>query len=70
MLNFVHFYNRWPVDQILYNTVLTMCANLETYSEAERIFEDMKQSQKWHHDKWTYSVMIELYFRISKSEHA
>ncbi|XP_078182653.1 pentatricopeptide (PPR) repeat-containing protein [Carex rostrata] len=62
--------NRWPVDQILYNTILTMCANLETDSEAERIFEDMKRSQKWRPDKWTYSVMIKLYCRSGKSERA
>lgn len=58
------------MDQILYNTILTMCTDLETDSEAERIFEDMKRSAKWRPDKWTYSVMIKLYCRRGKSERA
>ncbi|KAJ1694677.1 hypothetical protein LUZ63_011375 [Rhynchospora breviuscula] len=60
--------NRWPMDQILYNTILTMCADLGMESEAEKIFEEMKQSYKWLPDKWTYSVMIKLYCRRSKSD--
>ncbi|KAJ4785361.1 Pentatricopeptide repeat-containing protein [Rhynchospora pubera] len=60
--------NRWPMDQILYNTILTMCADLGMESEAEKIFEEMKQSYKCLPDKWTYSVMIKLYCRRSKSD--
>ncbi|EEF42446.1 pentatricopeptide repeat-containing protein, putative [Ricinus communis] len=37
--------NDWPMDFILYNTLLSMCADLGMEKEAETLFEDMKRSE-------------------------
>ncbi|KAL6547937.1 hypothetical protein OROHE_009642 [Orobanche hederae] len=53
--------NRWPVDFILHNTLLNMCADLVLVDEAERLFEDMKGSKKHKPDSWSYTAMLNIY---------
>ncbi|KZV40966.1 pentatricopeptide repeat-containing protein chloroplastic-like [Dorcoceras hygrometricum] len=53
--------NGWPVDFILYNTLLSMCADLGLVEEAERLFEDMKSSQRIKPDSWSYTAMLNIY---------
>ncbi|GFP85160.1 pentatricopeptide repeat-containing protein at5g46580 chloroplastic [Phtheirospermum japonicum] len=53
--------NGWPVDFILYNTLLSMCADLGLVDEAERLFEDMKGSEKRKPDSWSYTAMLNIY---------
>ncbi|XP_073298782.1 pentatricopeptide repeat-containing protein At5g46580, chloroplastic-like [Primulina huaijiensis] len=53
--------NGWPVDFILYNTLLSMCADLGLVEEGERLFEDMKGSQKSKPDSWSYTAMLNIY---------
>ncbi|XP_073047749.1 pentatricopeptide repeat-containing protein At5g46580, chloroplastic-like [Primulina eburnea] len=51
----------WPVDFILYNTLLSMCADLGLVEEGERLFEDMKGSQRSKPDCWSYTAMLNIY---------
>ncbi|KAH6774108.1 pentatricopeptide repeat-containing protein [Perilla frutescens var. frutescens] len=53
--------NGWPVDFILYNTLLSMCADLGLVEEAETLFEDMKGSVKCKPDSWSYTAMLNIY---------
>ncbi|KAF7846893.1 hypothetical protein BT93_L3615, partial [Corymbia citriodora subsp. variegata] len=53
--------NRWPTDFILYNTLLNMCADLGLVEEAERLFDDMKQSDNCRPDSWSYTAMLNIY---------
>ncbi|XP_050266430.1 pentatricopeptide repeat-containing protein At5g46580, chloroplastic [Quercus robur] len=51
----------WPMDLILYNTLLNMCADLALEEEAERLFEDMKGSERCRPDSWSYTAMLNIY---------
>ncbi|XP_076906203.1 pentatricopeptide repeat-containing protein At5g46580, chloroplastic-like [Bidens hawaiensis] len=53
--------NGWPMDFILYNTLLSMCADLGLQEEAEKLFEDMKQSVNCKPDSWSYTAMLNIY---------
>ncbi|KAK3014191.1 hypothetical protein RJ639_008692 [Escallonia herrerae] len=53
--------NRWPMDLILYNTLLNMCADLGLEAEAETLFEDMKGSEQSRPDSWSYTAMLNIY---------
>ncbi|GMJ06053.1 SUPPRESSOR OF THYLAKOID FORMATION 1 [Hibiscus trionum] len=51
----------WPMDFILYNTLLTMCADIGLVEEAEQLFMDMKQSRHCRPDSWSYTAMLKIY---------
>jgi pentatricopeptide repeat protein len=53
--------NGWPMDLILYNTLLNMCADLALEEEAERLFEDMKRLENRRPDSWSYTAMLNIY---------
>ncbi|KAL5862539.1 hypothetical protein ACOSQ3_000053 [Xanthoceras sorbifolium] len=53
--------NRWPMDFILYNTLLNMCADIGLVEEAERLFEDMKHSEHCKPDSYSYTAMLNIY---------
>lgn len=53
--------NGWPMDFILYNSLLSMCADLGLEEEAERLFEDMKGSESCKPDSWSYTAMLNIY---------
>ncbi|XVF13594.1 hypothetical protein REPUB_Repub08aG0220800 [Reevesia pubescens] len=52
---------KWPMDFILYNTLLTMCADIGLVEEAEQLFVDMKQSEHCRPDSWSYTAMLNIY---------
>ncbi|RVX14376.1 Pentatricopeptide repeat-containing protein, chloroplastic [Vitis vinifera] len=45
----------------LYNTLLSMCADLGLEEEAEKLFEDMKKSEHCRPDSWSYTAMLNIY---------
>lgn len=53
--------NGWPMDFFLYNTLLSMCADLGLVEEAETLFEHMKQSNSCSPDSWSYTAMLNIY---------
>ena len=54
--------NSWPMDFILYNTLLNMCADLGLEEEAERLFEEMKAPESSSRpDSWSYTAMLNIY---------
>lgn len=53
--------NKWPMDFILYNTLLSMCADLGLEKEAEKLFDDMKGSARCRPDSWSYTAMLNIY---------
>lgn len=53
--------NGWPIDFILYNTLLSMCADLGLEEQAETLFEHMKRSEKCRPDSWSYTAMLNIY---------
>lgn len=53
--------NGWPMDFILYNSLLSMCADLGLEEEAEGLFEDMKGSENCKPDSWSYTAMLNIY---------
>lgn len=53
--------NGLPVDFVLYNTLLSMCADLGLEEEAEILFEDMKESENCKPDCWSYTAMLNIY---------
>lgn len=53
--------NGWPMDFILYNTLLNMCADVGLLEEAETLFRDMKQSEHCKPDSWSYTAMLNIY---------
>ncbi|XAR70608.1 hypothetical protein NMG60_11027516 [Bertholletia excelsa] len=53
--------NGWPMDFILYNTLLSMCADLGLEEDAEILFEDMKGSEHSRPDSWSYTAMLNIY---------
>lgn len=53
--------NGWPMDFILYNSLLSMCADLGLEEDAERLFEDMKGSESCKPDSWSYTAMLNIY---------
>ncbi|KAK6262743.1 hypothetical protein QUC31_008559 [Theobroma cacao] len=52
---------KWPMDFILYNTLLNMCADVGLVEEAEKLFADMKQSEHCGPDSWSYTAMLNIY---------
>lgn len=62
--------NSWPADFILYNTLLSMCADLGLEEEAEKLFKDMKKSGGCRPDSWSYTAMINIYGSLGKAERA
>lgn len=52
---------KWPMDFILYNTLLNMCADIGLEEEAEKLFQDMKQSKHCRADSWSYTAMLNIY---------
>lgn len=60
----------WPMDFILYNTLLSMCADLGLEEEAERLFEDMKQSEYCRPDSFSYTAMLNIYGSGGKVDRA
>ncbi|XWS62119.1 hypothetical protein CRYUN_Cryun07bG0183800 [Craigia yunnanensis] len=52
---------KWPMDFILYNTLLTMCADIGLVEEAEQLFVEMKQSEHCRPDSWSYTAMLNIY---------
>lgn len=53
--------NEWPMDFILYNTLLNMCADLGLEEEAKKLFKDMKQSEHCRPDSWSYTAMLNIF---------
>lgn len=53
--------NGWPMDFILYNTLLNMCADVGLVEEAEALFRDMKESEHCKPDSWSYTAMLNIY---------
>ncbi|KAL5217036.1 hypothetical protein ABZP36_017720 [Zizania latifolia] len=51
------------IDVVLYNMLLSMCADIGYVDEAEKIFRDMKASMhaRSKPDSWSYSSMVTLY---------
>ncbi|XP_074264703.1 pentatricopeptide repeat-containing protein At5g46580, chloroplastic [Silene latifolia] len=60
----------WPMDFILYNTLLSMCADLGLEEEAEKLFEDMKRSNHCSPDGFTYTAMLNIYCSGGKVDRA
>ncbi|KAI4327257.1 hypothetical protein L6164_019741 [Bauhinia variegata] len=60
--------NGWPMDFILYNTLLNMCADLGLVEEAERLFEEMKKSEHSRPDSWSCTAMLNIYGSIGDVE--
>ncbi|KAL6008498.1 hypothetical protein ACLOJK_034010 [Asimina triloba] len=60
----------WPMDFILYNTLLSMCADLGLEEEAGRLFEDMKGSESCKPDSWSYTAMLNIYGSAGKADEA
>ncbi|CAL4937173.1 unnamed protein product [Urochloa decumbens] len=53
-----------PADNILCNTLLSMCADVGLVAEAEQLFNNMKDPECSHvpkPDKWSYTAMINIY---------
>ena len=53
--------NSWPMDFILYNTLLNMCVDLGLEEEAKKLFRDMKESKNCKPDSWSYTTMLNIY---------
>ncbi|KAG6519451.1 hypothetical protein ZIOFF_022945 [Zingiber officinale] len=63
--------NRWPMDFILYNTLLSMCADLGLEEEAEKLFEDMQRPERYiRPDSWSYTGMVNIYANGGKPDKA
>ncbi|KMT11704.1 hypothetical protein BVRB_5g106410 [Beta vulgaris subsp. vulgaris] len=60
----------WPMDFILYNTLLSMCADLGLEEEAERLFDDLKQSEHCRPDSFSYTAMLNVYGSGGKVDRA
>ncbi|KAL6638578.1 hypothetical protein ACP70R_023689 [Stipagrostis hirtigluma subsp. patula] len=53
-----------PADNILCNTLLSMCADVGLVAEAEKLFSEMKDPECEDvpkPDKWSYTAMINIY---------
>ena len=59
---------KWPMDFILYNTLLNMCADIGLEEEAERLFDDMKESGGCKPDSFSYTAMLNIYGSGGKAE--
>ncbi|KAH6795869.1 hypothetical protein C2S51_036855 [Perilla frutescens var. frutescens] len=55
---------------VLYNTLLSTCANTGYTDEATEIFQDMKSSENCKPDSWTYAFLIKISSRSGKVEEA
>ncbi|GMQ04418.1 hypothetical protein CsSME_00049843 [Camellia sinensis var. sinensis] len=53
--------NAWPIDFFLYNTLLSMCADLGLEEDAERLFEEMKGLEHCRPNSWSYAAMLNIY---------
>ncbi|MQL93947.1 hypothetical protein Taro_026599 [Colocasia esculenta] len=62
--------NQWPMDFILYNTLLSMCADVGLEAEAEKLFADMKASERCTPDSFSYTAMINIYASGGKPDEA
>ncbi|XP_057977860.1 pentatricopeptide repeat-containing protein At5g46580, chloroplastic [Malania oleifera] len=61
---------RWPMDLILYNTLLSMCADIGLEEEAEKLFQDMKHSEHCRPNSWSYTGMLNVYGSGGKVDRA
>lgn len=53
--------NGWRMDLFLCNTLLSMCADLGLEEEAERLFDDMKESMNFRPNSWSYTALLNTY---------
>ncbi|GJS66025.1 pentatricopeptide repeat-containing protein [Tanacetum coccineum] len=63
--------NRMVLDNGLYNTLLSMCADVGFVDEAVAIFEEMKRSKDCQPDSRTFSTLITIlskYGKVSEAE--
>lgn len=51
----------WPMDLFLCNTLLSTCVDSGLEEEAERLFEDMKDSECCRPDSFSYTAMLNVY---------
>ncbi|KAI3990422.1 hypothetical protein MKX01_021357 [Papaver californicum] len=58
------------LNVVLYNTILSMCADIGYTNEAITISEDMKRSETLQPDSWTYSSLISIYSSNGKVSEA
>ncbi|KAF8762399.1 hypothetical protein HU200_009580 [Digitaria exilis] len=62
-----------PADNILCNTLLSMCADVGLVAEAEQLFNEMKDPgcpDVPNPDKWSYTAMINIYGSNGDTDHA
>ncbi|KAF8643957.1 hypothetical protein HU200_030221 [Digitaria exilis] len=62
-----------PADNILCNTLLSMCADVGLVAEAEQLFNEMKDPgcpDVPNPDKWSYTAMINIYGSNGNTDHA
>ena len=57
--------NGWPVDRILYNTLLSMCADVGLEEEAEKLFGEMTAP-----DSFSYTAMVNVYASAGRADKA
>lgn len=60
----------WDKDLILYNTLLSMCADIGRIEEAVMLFEEMGMSENCKPDSWSYTSMINIYTSLGQVEEA
>ncbi|KAG0472712.1 hypothetical protein HPP92_014569 [Vanilla planifolia] len=62
--------NKWPVDLILYNTLLSVCADFGLEEEAESLFVEVQNCLQVRPDDFTYTSMIKTYCSVGKVDSA
>ncbi|KAG0472732.1 hypothetical protein HPP92_014158 [Vanilla planifolia] len=62
--------NKWPVDLILYNTLLSVCADFGLEEEAESLFVEVQNCLPVRPDDFTYTSMIKTYCSVGKVDSA
>lgn len=60
----------WVVDTVVYNSFLSLCAQMGRVDEGEKVHKDLLESKVCQPDDWTWRTLVDMYVKGGKFENA
>ncbi|MCO5586936.1 hypothetical protein L7F22_040880 [Adiantum nelumboides] len=53
----------WVVDTVVYNSLLSLCAQMGRVDEGEKVYRELLASKECCSDDWTWRILVDLYVK-------
>lgn len=60
----------WVVDTVVYNSLLSLCAQMGSVDKGEEVYKELLKSKVCQPDDWTWRTLVDMYVKGGKSEDA